>query len=208
MHDYSIDRHPKEKIIFGLAFVAIAAAPAISERLNNCLVSLETTGWISSPPIIAIPVFALFVLVFLLFDQYLWRVQWFRRMFMIPDLNGNWVCDGCGILKNGEKVEYPWEGRIVITQSWSRISVSMSAGQSGSESVSASISRISGRGFRLLYHYINHPKPGEEELNIHHGTAEVVFDDDCDSAEGFYFTDQHRSTVGTMTLKKEDRDAE
>lgn len=208
MHDYSIDRHPKEKIIFVLAFLAIASAPKISGEINSVLIEAKAQGWITSAPVVAIPVFLLFVLLYLLFDRFLWRVKPFRSFFLVPDLNGDWECDGRGILKEGNQVDYPWQGRIAITQSWSKISISMSAGQSNSDSVSASISHVSGRGFRVLYHYRNEPKPGEDELQIHHGSAELMIDEDCETGSGYYFTDQHRSTVGTMTLRRINADGE
>ena len=34
MHDYSIDKHPKEKILFVLAFIAITIAPLADKLID------------------------------------------------------------------------------------------------------------------------------------------------------------------------------
>jgi len=71
MHDYSIDKHPKEKILFFLAFIAITAAPLIKELADSLISLLEAnTGW-SSAPVVAVPVFGLFAGLYFLFDKYL-----------------------------------------------------------------------------------------------------------------------------------------
>ena len=163
---------------------------------------VSARGWISSPPIVAIPVFLLFVLLLWLFDTKLWRIEIFRHVFLLPDLNGKWSCAGKTRLKNGTQANYEWSAEIEIVQSWTRMSVSVVAGQSTSESIAASICHLPGRGYQLLYNYRNHPKAGESELQIHYGAAELLFDETCGHGEGHYFTDQHRSTVGTMALTR------
>lgn len=41
MHDYSIDRHPKEKILFSLALIAILAAPIIDRPARHMITSFD-----------------------------------------------------------------------------------------------------------------------------------------------------------------------
>ena len=123
MHDYSIDRHPKEKILFVLAFSAISAAPLLNNLIHRLVTYLEvSTGW-SSPPVTAIPVFGLFIGIYFLFDRHLWKIRWLRKFLLVPDLNGKWLCTGQTTLKDGVSVTYDWAGEITITQSWSRILV-------------------------------------------------------------------------------------
>ena len=95
MHDYSIDRHPKEKVLFLLALIAIIAAPLV-KGLAEYLVSLleVSTGW-SSAPVVAVPVFGLFGGLYFLFDRFLWKITFLRKLLLVPDLNGKWVCAGC-----------------------------------------------------------------------------------------------------------------
>jgi hypothetical protein len=206
VHDYSIGNHPKEKILFALAFIAIVSAPILNSSVQLILNSLGTkTGW-SSIPITAIPVFGLFGFLYWLFNKYLWRVSWLRKFLLVPDLNGKWVVDGITTLKNGNEAEYAWSGVITVTQSWSKILIHVQAKQSTSRSVSASIHLEDSVGYRLLYHYENDPAADQLELKKHTGSAELLFDIAGLTAKGHYYTDQHRNTVGIMKLRKSQND--
>lgn len=202
MHDYSIDRHPKEKILFALAFAAISAAPLLNNLIHRVVTYLEaSTGW-SSPPITAIPVFGLFVGIYLLFDHHLWKFRWLRKFLLVPDLNGNWTCTGQTTLKNGAPVTIEWAGEITITQSWSKILVHLKTRNSQSKSISASLFHEAGIGYRLLYQYDNDPTADQLDLSKHSGSAEMLFSEDCIQGGGYYFTDQHRRTVGTLNVQR------
>ena len=203
MHDYSIDRHPKEKVLFLLALIAIAAAPPIKE-LAELLVSLleANTGW-SSAPVVAVPVFGLFAGLYFLFDKYFWKIPWLRKVLLVPDLNGKWLCKGHTSLKNAEAVDYDWDATVSITQSWSKILIHLKTKQSESKSISASIYHEAGVGYRVLYQYNNKPNADELDLSNHSGSAELLFSENTESATGSYYTDRHRTTVGTMSLKRE-----
>ena len=203
MHDYSIDRHPKEKVLFLLALIAIIAAPLV-KGLAEYLVSLleVSTGW-SSAPVVAVPVFGLFGGLYFLFDRFLWKITLLRKLLLVPDLNGKWVCAGCTSLKNGEPVNFDWNSVVSITQSWSKILIHLKTSQSESKSISASIYHEAGVGYRLLYQYNNKPNADELDLSNHSGSAELLFSEDIESASGSYYTDRHRTTVGTMRLRRE-----
>lgn len=173
MHDYSIDKHPKEKVLFFLALVAITSAPIIKELAEYLVSLLEvSTGW-SSAPVVAVPVFGLFAGLYFLFDKYLWKISWFRKVLLVPDLNGKWRCNGHTNLKNAEQVDYDWNATVSITQSWSKILIHLNTSQSESKSISASIYHEAGVGYRLLYQYNNKPNANELDLNNHSGSAEL-----------------------------------
>ena len=203
MHDYSIDKHPKEKVLFFLALVAITSAPIIKELAEYLVSLLEvSTGW-SSAPVVAVPVFGLFAGLYFLFDKYLWKISWLRKVLLVPDLNGKWRCNGHTNLKNAEQVDYDWNATVSITQSWSKILIHLNTSQSESKSISASIYHEAGVGYRLLYQYNNKPNANELDLNNHSGSAELLFTEDTVSASGSYYTDRHRTTAGTMILERE-----
>lgn len=203
MHDYSIDKHPKEKILFFLALIAITTAPLLQDLADNFVSYLQvSTGW-SSAPVVAIPVFAIFAGLYFLFNKYLWRIDRLRRILLVPDLNGTWVCQGQTTLKNGKPVNYEWNAIVTITQSWSKILIHLKTSQSESKSISASIFHEDGVGYRLLYQYNNNPNADELDLQNHSGSAELLFTEDTTVAEGSYYTDRHRTTVGTMKLTRE-----
>lgn len=202
MHDYSIDRHPKEKILFVLAFAAISAAPQLNDLIHRLVTYLEVNAGWSSPPVTAIPVFGLFIGIYVLFDRHLWKIRWLRKFLLVPDLNGKWLCSGQTTLKDGASVTYEWTGEMTITQSWSRILVHMNTGNSQSKSISGSLFHEVGVGYRFLYQYNNDPAADQLDLSKHSGSAEILFSEDCKKGAGHYFTDQHRRTVGTLSLQR------
>ena len=202
MHDYSIDRHPKEVVLFILAFIAISSAPALNRWIADLVDYLDAaTGW-KSGPVTAIPVFGLFTAIYYLFNTRLWKLSWPRRLLLVPDLNGTWQCEGLTVLRRGIEESTPWSGEITITQSWSKMLIHLRTAQSASHSVSASLAHEPGIGYRLLYHYRNDPNAENLELQKHDGAAEMLFSQDCQTGTGNYFTDQHRRTIGTMKIKK------
>ena len=202
MHDYSIDKHPKEIVLFLLAFCAIWSAPKLNQLGLYVVEKLDVWTGLSWPLITAIPVFALFTMIYFVFNKYLWRLGALRGLLLVPDLNGRWKCSGKTVLKAGQSADYRWAGDIQITQSWSKVLIHLKTGQSSSRSFAASIHHDPGVGYRLAYQYSNDPGADQLELNKHSGSAEITFDEDCTRGEGWYFTDQHRSTVGTLILER------
>jgi hypothetical protein len=202
MHDYSIDRHPKEKILFALAFFAITAAPLINDGISALIVQLNQAGIFRASVITAIPVFLVFSAIYFAFDRVLWKVAILRKVLLVPDLNGRWTCTGRTTLQGGQPANLDWNAEITITQSWSRILIHLRTQQSESKSIAASIFHESGVGYRVLYQYTNRPGADQLELRDHSGAAELRFDEACIAGEGYYFTDRHRSTVGTTKLRR------
>lgn len=198
MHDYSMDRHPKEKILFGLAFLAIITTPFINQGFSQIQDTLG--GW--TLPLSGVSALMVFGGVFWIFNQYLWKCKFARRILLMPDLNGKWQCQGTTMIQAGNETNHPWKAEIDITQSWSKIIIRMKTKDSISYSTSASVTRLEGQGFKILYHYQNDPTKISETLNKHDGATEIIFNQDCTEGDGHYFTDQHRSTVGSIKLRK------
>ncbi|MCK5832029.1 MAG: hypothetical protein KAH20_17190 [Methylococcales bacterium] len=206
MHDYSIDNHPKEKILFFLALIAITVTPFINNLSKTILDYAEATAGWSSIPVTVIPVFAIFGGLYWLFNKYLWRISFLRKFLLVPDFNGEWVVEGKTTLKEGKEADFIWSGEITITQSWSKIYIYIKTKQSSSKSVSASIHIDEGVGYKVLYQYENIPNADELELLKHSGSAELLFDLSCLSAKGHYYTDRHRNTVGILELRKKENE--
>lgn len=127
-----------------------------------------------------------------------------RKFLLVPDLNGQWNCTGHTVLKNATQADIHWEGTLSIIQSWSKIMIHLKTSQSESKSISASIFHEEGVGYRLLYQYNNRPNANELDLNNHSGTSELLFSEDTLLADGSYYTDRHRTTVGKMILRREE----
>lgn len=204
MHDYAIDRHPKQKVLFALSFLSITITPFVNSTLSQAASSLGySNAWVTTIGT-AVPVFVMFGLLYLFFDRYLWKWAPLRKLLLVPDLNGIWRCEGETALKKGEPADFTWQSTITISQSWSKMLIHLKTEQSSSSSTSASIFHEQGVGYRLLYQYKNEPRADELELSNHAGSAEIKFSEDCLTGEGHYYTDQHRNTVGTMSLRRED----
>jgi hypothetical protein len=203
VHDYSINRHPKEKILFVLALIAIVSAPLLNQGIANLFIYFGGEISFASSSLTAVPVFGVFMGIYMLFDKCLWKLEWLCRFLLVPDLNGAWKCVGKTVLKNGAGVSYDWSGKITITQSWSKMLIHLETKQSVSISIAASIAYVEGVGYKVLYEYQNAPAANHIELSKHSGTTELLFDLHCKSAAGNYYTDQHRQTVGAMELMRE-----
>lgn len=138
--------------------------------------------------------------IYFLFSRWLWSHRWLAKILKAPNLAGTWKCEG---VTTSEAPDIAWQGVVTIEQDWDRIRVHSRTAQSSSVSVSAALQYDPVGGHRLLYHYRNEPRPGEEaSLGQHHGFAELVFLSDQE-AEGHYFNGRGRQTFGRMKLTKE-----
>lgn len=167
----------------------------------------KTFGLIISP----ISAFAIFSLLWWAADGLGWRrLGKFRRYLLVPDLNGEWDVDGMLTSKHGgpppENWKTEWTGTVKVEQSWSRMIVIQAAEQSDSTSTCASIIHLEGDSYLLIYAFDNDPKAdAESDMNRHRGVAYLRVEADASSVSGHYFTDQRRSTAGTINwTRKQD----
>jgi hypothetical protein len=143
---------------------------------------------------------AVYGALYWLFDRYAWKITPLGRLLKVPDLSGDWLCEGLPLESETAK---PWKGRVTIVQSWDRLRLHLATEQSSSDSVAAALQHDAAVGYRLMYHYRNQPRPGERELSAHHGFAELTFARDQKSATGDYFNGRGRNTFGTIRLSRE-----
>lgn len=142
---------------------------------------------------------AVFATLYWVFEKYAWRWAIVGAFLKVPDLRGDWKCEGKTLNPEG-KVIYSWNAQVTIIQSWDKIRVRLRTDQSGSNSISAALIHDEADGYRLLYNYKNDPRIDQPELKPHRGFAELVFAKDMKSAEGEYFNGHGRFTFGTMHL--------
>ncbi|MCP8467886.1 hypothetical protein NK553_28445 [Pseudomonas sp. ZM23] len=144
---------------------------------------------------------AVFAVLYAVFDKYIWRVGTLRGLLKIPDLAGEWRCQGKSLNMDGD-VLYEWEGVVFIVQSWDKIRVGLRTDQSGSNSITAAVMYDEIDGYRLLYNYENTPRLGESDLERHVGFAELIFSKDESKAEGEYFNGRGRVSFGKIFLTR------
>lgn len=204
-HEYSILGHSRASLGRHLGTVAAAAAGSSVLVAPAILAILEKFGLIDEiPRLLLWPITAglFYLAIHWLFDRYLWRWNWLARFLGLPNLSGQWVCNA-QTFDSDNKPTFEWSGTVTIHQTWEKIRIYLDTGQSSSSSCIASISPETEKGFKLIYSYRNEPKVGEE-LQIHLGFAEMLFNHNTTRADGEYYNVKGRLTKGRMTWTKED----
>lgn len=201
-HEYSVIGHSRATIGRHLGTMAgiIAAGCALVVTVALDLAKhTGIAGWV--PEVVLLPISAAVVypIGHWAFDVWAWKWRPMLRVLRIPDLNGEWACDGKTMDSDGNVV-HTWSATVVISQTWEKIKVYFDTGSSKSASVAAALVKETGRGFLLMYSYRNEPKIGEKELHPHTGYCELTFDEDLNLAEGDYFNNKGRVTFGRMKL--------
>lgn len=205
-HEYSIIGHSRATIgrhlgtlAGGLAALTAVGATAILDLASRFGFSTPTSGVILFPLNAAI----FYFLGHLLFDKWIWRLKKVQTLLGIPDLNGEWECQGETKDDQGN-VTFQWQATVTISQTWEKIRVYLTTGQSSSKSKSASLIKEPGRGYVLMYSYQNEPRIGEPELKSHVGYCELQLNENITQAEGDYFNNKGRITYGRMRLIKKE----
>ncbi|MEF8699264.1 MAG: hypothetical protein V5B33_08045 [Candidatus Accumulibacter sp. UW20] len=204
-HEYSIIGHSRAAIGRYLGTIAGFVATACAIAITFVLGLANSWGFADHiPAILMLPLSAgiIYPLVHWFFDHRAWRHPKVLQFLGVPDLNGDWLCEGTTI-DNGE-IRFQWTATVTISQTWEKIRVYLNTGFSSSASVSAALLKEPGRGFILMYSYRNAPKIGEKELCSHVGYCELTFNAPADAAEGEYFNNKGRITYGRMKLKRKD----
>lgn len=199
VHEYSVIGHPRERIIFAVAFVSIVFGPIAIAAFEGVYSSL--TGQVIS---LTVTVTSIFSFLYFTFNKWIWKISIFEKAFSFPNLNGSWSCSGETLDSNGSVV-YEWLGRVCIQQSWDKMLITLTTknSQSRSLSVVGSVRHIPTVGYKLSYSYDNSPNIGESQLSKHEGFCELIFCDDTRTASGHYFNGPNRFTFGRMSLTRE-----
>lgn len=170
-----------------LTLVDVAKQLGFDTRIPPIILSLVGAG-------------AVYSVLYILFNKYVWRIRPLARFLKSPNLSGHWRCEG---IRLDLKPPQPWTGEVKIVQSWDRIRVHLETATSESDSLAAALQHDAAVGYRLMYHYTNRPKMAARDLAGHHGFSEIVFSEDGQTARGEYFNGRGRNTFGTYTLTRE-----
>jgi len=204
-HEYAVHGgFNRSRIGQVLAVIAAAISAMLIGAALASIQWLESIGWKSGDSQILIwpiGVTLIYLILYWLFSQYMWRWSPLATFLKVSNLAGTWRCNGQTI--NADKsLGYQWTAEVTIIQNWDRIRVRLKTPQSGSTSQTASIIADPEGGCTLIYNYKNDPNLAEPELQPHQGFACLRFAPGLKSAEGEYFNGQGRFTFGTMTLDR------
>ena len=202
MHEYSIINHPREKIIFFIALISIFLAHFLTDYVYPYLqqyFDIKVSFVISGASV--------FGLIYLLFNQLLWKSTIFIKLLSFPNLNGSWECKGHS--RNIEtNEEFTWQSTVNISQTWDKILISQQTASSTSQSISnvGCIKHFPKLGYQVSYHYQNTPNEMQRDLLEHDGLCTLLFEENLQKAKGNYFNNgKTRKTVGVMELEKVDK---
>lgn len=199
-HEYSILGHSRANFGRHLGTVAAAASGLSALVAPAFLAMASKIGFLEDVPSLVLwplTAGAFYILMHWLFDRYMWRWSLLARWMGIPNLSGQWACTGQAFDAKGRPT-FDWVGEVTIHQTWEKIKIYLRTDQSSSSSCIASICPETEKAFRLVYSYRNEPVIGENIL-MHMGFSEMLFDRDASHAEGEYYNVKGRLTKGRMT---------
>ena len=101
---------------------------------------------------------AVYGLIYFLFDKYFWKWSIFRYIGIVwfPNLNGRWTGTQMSSYKDGNEKNVEVDGKLEISQTFSKICVRGYYAKSDSESVAASFAECNDQVY-LFYTYDNDP---------------------------------------------------
>lgn len=191
MHSYSTTSEERSRLPFAFAGIAIGLA---------WLLSLAT-GKTHLPFWLEVPGAATFYgLLVGTFRSYLWKWRPIQAtgIVRVPDISGEWsgyVTSSFDSLAEHHPVQ------VRIRQNWTHLLVQLSAEQSESDSVVASM--VVGDETVLSYQYRNTPRPGAREtMHAHMGTAVLKLSDDQRELSGEYYSGRDRANQGLIVLAR------
>ncbi len=194
MHAYSTDSNERERVLFGLAVLAVGAAWSLSRILNGTQIAVP--WWLDAPSTMGF-----FGIFFALFDRYVWRARMLHRigLLKVPVLAGEWRGH---VVSSFDDHKKPREVRVRIEQTWLRIVVLLSSDTSNSHTLTAAIEVHAPEGIALSYQYENQPQPGAvKTMEIHLGTARLIFADGR-VLDGYYYSGRGRQEYGSIHLAR------
>lgn len=198
MHPYSTS--DSRVTTYGvLAVVSVVVAWLVGLATSQ----LSWPQWLVSAPSLA----GVFAGLYALTDRYLWRTRLFRALGLCttPSVAGTYVGELRSTFKDehGQPVTRALE--LVITQTWTRVEITMAV--AGGSSTSRSRSAVAcvdrgGAATRLTYYYRNlvNPSAADPDMGDHDGAAEVEITVDG-KLSGRYFNSRPRA--GSIEAKRQ-----
>jgi len=194
MHSYQVDEAVRTRVFLLCATLAILFAYLATIALEA--IHLRAPWWLEYPSPLG-----LFAILVALYNRYLWRrrpfsvIPWFR----IPCIAGDWTAR---LRTSHDAFAEDLHAKVAIRQTGSRLSVSLDARDSTSQSLSASLLPLETiSDFQLTYHFLNSPKPPAPAGMVpHYGVAVLRFSVTPTTLQGEYFSGRGRHEHGEMLL--------
>lgn len=209
MHNYTIEGDIRTKITVYITIVSVIMLFIFSLILNNFGVeSLPLPININNQKILKLcfglfKIGAIFSVLYAIFNNWIWKNKYMKKIHKIPDLNGVWHGEFISSFKDdfGNKITGTCD--MKIKQTWSKISIECNFNLSESHSKTAVISNDS-NGIQLKFEYSNKPnKTVDENLKEHSGYNTLTYDEERETLKGEYYTNRNRETYGIINVSRQ-----
>jgi hypothetical protein len=194
MHSYSIDIEERRTVLLVLAVSSILLTWGFFKILSDLKFSLP--WWIESPSVLG-----LYGFLFIIFNNWFWKILIMIGIIKTPNLNGIW--EG-GLKTSFDGSDSEIQSTLKIFQNWTRIKIILTTKKSSSHSEAASLVIEPPEGKYLSYQYINEPRmDAVKTMSIHRGTAILFFDEKNNTLTGEYYSGRGRQNFGSLVFKKQ-----
>ena len=193
MHAYSTDSDRSRIAFLVLAVVAILGAWMLSQLLD--VLSVIPPWWLDTPAVLG-----MYGLLWKGYDRFVWRWRiGALGLSDTPNLGGIWS----GEIESARDPGRSLSATLTITQTASRILISLDTEMSRSSSVMAALNCKPGPYRGLHYSFENRPRAmAHPTMGPHSGHADLRLTSDGLQLNGDYETDRHRGSVGRMSFKR------
>jgi hypothetical protein len=191
MHPYSTTSEERSRLPFAFAVVAIGLAWLLSLVVGTT----HPPFWLEVPGTVT-----LYGLLYGLFRSYLWKWKMFHTtgIVKVPDISGEWAGY---VTSSFDDLAQQHPVSVRIQQNWTHLLVRLTADQSESESIVASMAVE--EGVVLTYQYRNTPKPGAKNtMHAHVGTGVLKLSADRSELSGQYYSGRDRANQGLIVLTR------
>lgn len=197
MHPYATDSNETKSVPLYIAALSIIAAYMLPVGLKAA--HIEVPWWVDAPSVVGF-----YALFFTGFDRWLWRTALVRKagLVKLPDLNGTWIGY---VASSFDEHSYKHDAQLYISQTWTRISITLKTDRSQSHSLIGGIITQNATANILGYEYANEPRANAiSTMHAHRGTSRLVLSrvDDVCVLEGDYYTGRDRQNYGIIHFEK------
>lgn len=200
MHEYSISNHDRKTAYYFLAMLSGLLGVGIAYLLGFFEKSF---GVVAAAP----SGLAVFGLLFIVFDKFIWKWPWLYNLGVvkIPNLNGYWDASMASSA-TGKQIE----AKVFVYQTYSKIRIRLETEKSESISQMAALEMADPTLFNLRYEYsAEYQRDENAEILRHYGVTSLKLKSDShdfsSKHSATYYTEQGRDSHGTITIKRSEK---
>tara|TARA_R110002049_G_scaffold49267_2_gene141145 strand:+ start:3153 stop:3755 length:603 start_codon:yes stop_codon:yes gene_type:complete len=200
MHEYSISNHDRKTAYYFLAVLSGLLGAVIAYFLGAFEKSFGVA--VAAPSGLAV-----FGLLFIVFDKFIWKWPWLYNLGVvkIPNLNGYWDASMASSA-TGNQID----AQVFVYQTYSKIRIRLETEKSESISQMAALEMADPTLFNLRYEYsAEYQRDENADILRHYGVTSLKLKSDnhefSSEHSATYYTEQGRDSHGTITIKRSEK---